>query len=520
MSKSLLKSTSLVSFMTLLSRILGLVRDTLVAQIYGATASVDAFYVAFKIPNFMRNLFAEGCFSQAFVPVLAEYKQQRSEKETQLFASHVIGSLGTVLTVITVLGVIGSPWLISLFAPGYAPDTPRFEWASDMLRLTFPYLMLISLTAFAGAILNCYGSFGVPAFTPALLNVCMIAAALWLSPYLDVPVEAQAWSVLAAGVVQLAFQLPFLYRAGFLVRPRLNWRDPGVRRVLKLMLPALFGASIGQLSLLINTIFASFLTVGSITWLYNSERLAYFPLGVFGVALATVVLPHLSAKHATQSHEGFAQTMDWGVRCNLLIGIPATVALMVLAGPLIASLFQYGKFTAYDVMMTRQSVLAYAIGLQSFMLVKVLSAGFYARQDIRTPVRIGIISIVVNMVLNALLVWPLAHAGLALAASLSSWINTALLLIGLYRRDIYRLQPGWVVFGLRLLLANSVMAFLLWWGAGDLDLWLQWRWYQRVGSLLLLGGMAIAAYVGCLWLSGLRMRDLRVKEIPARSEIS
>jgi putative peptidoglycan lipid II flippase len=512
MSKNLLKSTSVVSLMTLLSRIMGFVRDTLVAQMYGVNASVDAFNVAWKIPNFMRNLFAEGCFSQAFVPVLAEYKQKRSPEEVRTFTSYINGSFILFLLGLTLIGVLAAPLLIKLFAPGFESVGERFNMATDMLRVTFPYLMLIALTAFSGAILNTYGRFSVPAFTPVLLNLCLIGAALWLSPYLNIPIAAQAWGVLIAGFIQLAFQLPFLYRMGFLVRPRLNWQDEGVRRVMMLMLPALFGASIGQISLLINTIFASFLQVGSITWLYFSERLAYFPLGVFGVALATVVLPHLSARHAEKSKESFSHTLDWGIRCNLLIGVPAVITLLILSGPLIVSLFHYKKFTVFDVSMTQQSVLAYSVGLLAFMLVKVLSAAFFARQDIRTPVKIGIYAVVANIILNAALVSPLKHAGLALAASLASWINVALLLIFLYRKDIYRFQAGWGVFLLRLILANSIIGVWLFWMAGDLQQWLDWGWKQRLGQVAFLGSSAMIMYVIMLWIGGLRWRDLKVKE--------
>lgn len=310
MSKSLFKSTSIVSAMTLISRLLGFVRDMVAAQIFGAGASVDAFYIAFKIPNFMRALFAEGSFSQAFVPVLSEYRQTRSPEEVKSFISHIAGGLGSVLLLITLLGEIITPLIILISAPGLDPY--RFHLATEMLRVTFPYMMLISLTAFSGAILNSYGTFSIPSITPALLNISLISAALWLSPYFEIPVEAQAWGVLGAGLIQLLFQIPFLFRKGFLVIPRINFRDEGVRRVLKLMIPALFGASAIQISLLLNMIFASFLKPGSVTWLYYSERLAYFPLGVFGVALATVVLPHLSRKHADQSQSQFRAVMDWG----------------------------------------------------------------------------------------------------------------------------------------------------------------------------------------------------------------
>lgn len=507
MSKTLFKSTSLVSLMTFISRILGFVRDMIAAQIFGATAAVDAFYVAFKIPNFMRNLFAEGSFSQAFVPVLANYRAKREHDEIKKFIRHMGGVLGGVLLIVTIAGILGAAGVVKVFAPGLDPY--RYQLATDMLRITFPYLMLISLTAFSGAILNTYGIFAVPSFTPALLNVCLIVAAFGVTRYFAVPVEAQAWGVLIAGFVQLAFQLPFLYRLGFLSWPQFSLQDEGVQRVLKLMVPALFGASVGQLSLLLNTIFASFLAIGSVTWLYYSERLAYFPLGVFGVALATVVLPHLSRHHANASEKKFVSTLDWGIRCNLLVGLPATCAMLVLSGPLVATLFQYGKFTLHDVLMTQRSVVTYGIGLQAFMLAKVLSSAFYARQDIRTPVRIAIGALVANMILSFILIWPLAHAGLALASSLSSWFNVAMLSWILYRHEIFRFQIGWKKFLFQLLFANGILGFFLWWAGGETMNWVGWHWYQRLGHLLFLGVTAIMVYVVSLRISGLRIRDFR-----------
>ncbi|MDF2868132.1 MAG: murJ [Gammaproteobacteria bacterium] len=511
MSKKLFKATSSVSSMTFLSRVLGMVRDILAAQIYGVNAQVDAFYVAFRIPNFMRNLFAEGSFSQAFVPVLADYKTKKSEAQTRHFVSYIAGALGSVLFLITLLGMLGAPWLIKLFAPGYSANPTQFQNAVVMLRTTFPYLMLISLTALASAVLNTYNRFAPAAFTPVLLNLCLIAAALWLSHYFAVPVEAQAWGVLIAGFIQLGFLLPFLRKIGFLVRPRLNWRDPGVKRVLKVMLPALFGASIGQLSLLINTIFASFLQTGSIAWLYNAERLAYFPLGVFGVALSTVVLPHLSAKHAEKSPLEFANTLDWGIRCNLLIGVPAAISMFILAGPLVSSLFYYGKFTEYDVTMTSKTVMAYSLGLLSFMLVKVLSSALYAQQKVKIAVKIGIIAIVCNIVLNGLLVIFLAHVGLALAASIASWINTLLLLGVLAKQNIYKLQRGWGLFCLRLFIANTILGLALWWLAADLRHWFDWNWQHRIVQLAFMMLAGILVYCASLWLSGMRSRDLQLK---------
>lgn len=496
--------------MTFISRVLGFVRDALVAQMFGATASVDAFYVAFKIPNFMRNLFAEGCFSQAFVPVLAEYRTTKTETDTKRFISHVAGGLGFFLLILTILGVLLSPFIVMIFAPGYHIGSPRHTWATEMLRVTFPYLMLISLTALAGSVLNSYKHFAAPAFTPALLNIVFIATAIFLSPHLAIPIESQSWGVLIAGFVQLGFLVCCLWRYQLLVRPRLHFGDPGVNKVLKLMLPALFGASIGQLSLLINTIFASFLVVGSVSWLYYSERLVFFPLGVFGVALATVVLPHLSAKHATKSNQDYAHAMDWGIRCNLIIALPAMVALIVLAGPLILSLFGYGHFTAYDALMTRKSVLAYALGLPAFMLVKILSAGFYAQQDTKTPVKIGVISIISNMILNAILVFPLAHAGLALAASLGSWINVALLWWTLQRRGIYRLEKNWWKFSSQMLIANGLLASLLWWFAGNPSDWLSHHFIWRFIHLAVLGISGLIVYFASLWLMGMRWKEYRI----------
>jgi putative peptidoglycan lipid II flippase len=509
MSKALFKSTSVVASMTLISRILGFVRDIIAARIFGATAAVDAFCIAFKIPNFMRGLFAEGSFSTAFIPTLAEYKQTKSQKEIEQFIAHITGMLGLILLVVCIMGILGSKGLITLFAPGLDPY--RFQLASDMLRVTFPYLMLISLTALVGAILNCYGLFWVPAFTPALLNICLIMTAFGITQYFKVPVEAQAYGVLLAGFLQLGFQLPFLKPLGLLHRPRFNWRDPGVQKVLKLMLPALFGSSVGQISLLLNTVFASFLVTGSVTWLYYSDRLAYFPLGVFAVALLTVILPHLSRQHTEKKPDAFSNTLNWGLRCNLLIGLPASITMLVLAGPLIVSLFYGEKFIVQDVVMTQRSVIAYSVGLQAFMLIKVLAAAFYAQKNIRTPVRIGIVALVVNLFLNALLIIPLKHAGLALASSLSAWLNAALLLQGLIKRGIFQWQSGWWLFICRLVFANSVLGLFLYWAAAALPVWINWHWQQRFLHILLLAIPSILIYASCLWVSGLRFHDLKAK---------
>ena len=507
--QSLLRSTSLVSIMTFISRIMGFARDMVLAHAFGAAAGMDAFFVAFRIPNFMRRLFAEGAFSQAFVPVLAEYQKTRSEHEVRQFISRIAGQLGAVLTLVTIIGVIASPVIIFIFAPGFNHDTGRAVLATEMLRLTFPYLMLISMTAMAGALLNTYGYFGIPALTPVLLNICMILAALYLSPHLSTPVMGLAWGVFIAGFVQFLFQLPFLYQRHLLVRPSIFWADPGVRRVLKLMVPALFGVSIAQLNLMVDTIFASFLQVGSVSWLYYTDRLTDFPLGVFGVAIATVILPHLSRRHAEQHQEHFSRALDWGLRLLLLIGIPAGLGLAFFALPLIASCFAYGEFTANDVLMTQRSLTALALGVPAFMMVKVLASGFYARQDIMTPVKAGALAMIINSILCALLIWPLAHAGLALASALAGYINSGTLLYLLIRRNIYKPSPLWKKYLVQLFVANAVMSLYLVFASGHLAFWLDLPLLWRL--LILLGHVAVAAviYMIILWLSGVRLTQFR-----------
>jgi putative peptidoglycan lipid II flippase len=510
-SKSLLKSTSIVSAMTMLSRVLGFARDMLMASLFGTAAGFDAFLVAFKIPNFMRGLFAEGSFSQAFVPVLAEYRQSRSESEVKQFIGRTMGFLGVALLMVTLVAEIITPLLVITFAPGFLHDPMRYQMATHMLRITFPYLMLISMTAFFGAVLNSYGAFWVPSFTPVLLNVAMIVAAIYLAPLFGVPETALAWGVLLAGVSQLLFQIPFLQRTGLLPRPQWGWQDEGVRRVLRLMVPALFGVSVAQIGLLIDTLFASFLPEGSISWLYYSERLTFFPLGVFGVALATVVLPHFSRQHANNSHAEFVASLDWALRCLLVISLPATVGLFLMSGPLVASLFQYGHFNAHDVVMTQKSVIAFAIGLPGFMAVKVLASAFYSRQDIRSPVRIAIVATMANMVLNLLFIVPLAHTGLALATSISSGLNALLLYFTLMRFGIYKPLAGWRKYLLQLLSANAVMAAVLWLGPAGTQQWIQWDWHVRAGYLSFWIGAAAAVYFVCLWLVGVRLHHFKVQ---------
>lgn len=505
----MLKSLAKVGSNTMISRVLGFVRDLVLAHTFGASAGTDAFFVAFKIPNFLRRLFAEGAFSVAFVPVLTEYKEKRSFAELKHFVDHVAGTLGAVLLVVTLIGVVGAPLLVMLFAPGFIGAEGKLELAAEMLRLTFPYLLFISLTAFAGGILNTFNRFGVPAFTPVLLNVSLIGCALWLAPLMDRPIVAMAWGVFIAGIVQFLFQLPFLHQLKLLPSFSFVPKDEGVRRIGRLMIPALFGVSVTQLNLLLDTLIASFLVTGSISWLYYSDRLMEFPLGVLGVALATVILPSLSKKHATESQEGFSHTIDWALRWALLLGLPASVGLFLLAGPMIATLFQSAVFDAGDVAMSQRSLMAYALGLVPFILIKVLAPGYYARQDTKTPVKIAIIAMVSNMVLNIALVFPLAHAGLALATTLSAALNAFLLYRGLRGSKVYIPEKGWRSLILRAVLACLVMGGVLFLGAGDLHSWVEMEGWTRIWRLLLIILAGVVGYFVTLFIVGIRLRHFR-----------
>ncbi|VAX05456.1 Proposed peptidoglycan lipid II flippase MurJ [hydrothermal vent metagenome] len=493
----------------MLSRILGLVRDLVFAHVFGASAKTDAFFVAFKIPNFMRRLFAEGAFSLAFVPVLTEYQAKRTFEELKTFVDRVAGTLGVILFGVAMLGVVGAPVLVSIFAPGFIAKGGEFDLAVDMLRLTFPYLFFISLVAFAGGILNSHNRFGIPAFTPVLLNISLIACALWLSPQMETPIMALAWGVLIAGIVQFVFQLPFLQQLRLLPWPEFAPKDEGVRRIGTLMLPALFGVSVSQINLLLDTLIASLLTAGSISWLYYSDRLMEFPLGILGVALATVILPSLSRKHAESSQEEFSRTLDWAMRWVLLLGLPAAAGLLVLAGPMNATLWLSDVFTASDVDMTTRSLMAYSFGLVGFIAIKVLAPGFYARQNTKTPVRIAVIAMATNMVLNIILVFPLAHAGLALATTLSAYLNAFLLLRALRRENIYCPGVGWPLLILRGFVATAVMAGLLFWGAGDISVWIEASIWERIFRLVTLIAGGGAVYFAVLFLLGIRLQHFR-----------
>ena len=504
---NLLKALAAVSSMTLLSRILGFVRDTVVARAFGAGIATDAFFVAFKIPNLLRRLFAEGAFSQAFVPILAEYKTRRGEEATRLLVDHVSGVLALALFVITLIGIAAAPLIVYVSAPGFAATPEKFALTIDLLRVTFPYIFFISLVSLAGGILNTYSRFSVPALTPALLNLTFIGFALWAAPYFDPPVKALAWAVFCGGAVQLAFQVPYLLQLKMLPRFRLNLKDEGVWRVMKQMGPAVFGVSIGQVSLLINTIFASFLVTGSVSWLYYADRLMEFPTGLLGVALGTILLPSLARHYSDQMPDEYSRLLDWGLRLTLMLALPAAAALAVLAVPLIATLFHYGEFSVHDVMMTRNALVAYSVGLLGLILVKVLAPGFYARQNIRTPVKIAIICLVATQAMNFVFIWQFAHAGLALSIGLGACLNAGLLYFKLRQHRIYTPRPGWLIFTLKIALAIGAMSACLWYAAGSGEAWLAapaMTKVLRLAGTVMLGALVYFAALGLL---GFRLRD-------------
>jgi len=512
----LLKSTATVGAATIVSRILGFVRDVVLAKMFGASGETDAFFLAFRIPNFMRRLFAEGSFSLAFVPVLSEYKANGDRRALRDLIDHVTGTLAGVLLVLTAVGILAAPLVLTVFAPGWAAEgRPEFDLSAGMLRITFPYIMLISLTALAGGILNTFGRFLVPALTPILLNLSLIAAAVLLAGQLEVPVTALAWGVLAAGFAQLLIQVPALARLGLLPRPRWGWRHSGVRRIIKLMIPTLFGSSVAQVNLLIDSIIATFLVTGSVSWLYYSDRLLEFPLGVLGIALATVILPNLSQKHAQASTAEFSATLDWALRLAVIVTVPAAVGLVILAGPILVTLFQYDAFQVGDVRMSTYSLVAYSAGLPAFIAVKVLAPGYYARQDTGTPAKIAITAMVTNMLLNLLFVGILLHqgfegphAGLALASSAAAYLNALLLFRGLRKRGVFAPEKGWLRLMTAVTLGSITMGALLYFMTHDIQSWLNATVATRIRNLALCISFGVIAYIFTCMIAGLKTHDL------------
>ena len=506
---NLLKALAKVGSMTFVSRILGFVRDTLIARVFGAGMLSDAFIVAFKIPNLLRRVSAEGAFSQAFVPILAEYKSQRSFEETHSLINRVATWMGIILVGVTLLGMLAAPLIVALIAPGFTADYAKMQLTIELLRITFPYIFFISLVSMAGGVLNTYNKFGIPAFTPVWLNVSMIVAVLFFADHFAEPIKVLAWAVFFGGFLQLIFQIPFLKQIGLLPKFELKRDDEGVWRILKLMGPAVLGVSVAQISLIINTVFASFLKTGSVSWLYYADRLMEFPTGVMGVALGTILLPSLSKAYASQDDVEYSQLLDWGLRLTFILAAPAAVALAVLSAPLVVALFHYGKFTGIDVLMTQQALVAYSVGLLGLILVKILAPGFYARQNIKTPVKIAVFTLVTTQLMNLVFVFglDLKHAGLALAIGLGACINASLLYYHLRKAGIYHLQPGWLIFLVKLVVALIVMGVVLYYVKGETTAWLQFGLMKRLVYITGLVSLGAASYFATLMLLGFRPRD-------------
>lgn len=518
MSKGLFRSGMIVSAMTMISRILGLVRDAVVANLLGAGAAADVFLFANRIPNFLRRLFAEGAFAQAFVPVLSEIKEQQGDDKVRIFVAQAAGTLGTILLLVTLFGVVASPVIAALFGTGWfidwwqdGPDAEKFELASSLLKLTFPYLFFVSLVALSGAVMNVYNRFAVAAFTPVLLNVSIIGCAILLHDQFSVGAYALAIGVFLGGVVQLLFQLPFLYKAKMLARPRWGWQDENVKKVRKLMLPALFGVSISQINLLLDTVIASLLMTGSIAWLYYSDRLIEFPLGLFGIGIATVILPALSKLHSSKKSSDFQHTLDWGVRFVIFLGLPAMIGLMIISPLIITVLFDHGAFKGAGIDHVKAvslGVVAYSVGLVSFMLIKVLAPGFYSRQDTKTPVRIGIVTLVLNMVFNIMLAPFIGYLGLALATSMSASCNAYLLYRQLKKENVYQFSSMSGYFTLKCLLASVTMGALVWFTSRHYD-WPSWHFSEQVMLLVVLLIIAVVSYFFMLFLMGVRLNTIK-----------
>ncbi|MFB6421998.1 MAG: murein biosynthesis integral membrane protein MurJ [Candidatus Malihini olakiniferum] len=510
---NLLKSLVAVSSITILSRILGFIRDAIAARVFGAGIATDAFFVAFKLPNLLRRIFSEGAFSQAFVPILAEYKSQKGKDATRTFLSYVSGMLTLVLALVSISGIIAAPFVVMVTAPGFIATPDRFVLTSTLLRITFPYILMISLTSMVGSVLNIWNHFSVPASAPAFLNISMISFTLFATNYFNPHVLALAWAVLVGGVLQLVYQLPCLSKIGMLVLPRFKWRHSGVWRVMKLMTPAILGVSVSQISLIINTILASFLNEGTLSWMYYADRLIEFPSGVLGAALGTILLPSLAKSVASDDQEAYSHLIDWGLRLCFLLALPSAVALGILSKPLIVTLFQYGKFSALDTLMTQRALIAYVIGLMGIIVVKVLISGFYSRQDIKTPLKIAIITLAMTQMMNLMFISPLQHAGLALSIGLASYLNAGLLYWQLRKQQLFQPRSGWGLFLFKLTIAilimSAVLIVLLWW----IPTWEMSGMTIRILRLMTVVVTGIGIYFSMLALLGFRPRDFAIPSL-------
>ncbi|MCK0526718.1 murein biosynthesis integral membrane protein MurJ [Anaerobiospirillum sp. NML120449] len=513
----LLRSGMVTAAATFLSRILGMVRDIAIAQLLGAGLMADVFFFANRIPNFFRRLFAEGAFAQAFVPVLTRTSKEQSSAELKELIAKSAGTLGLIVLVISVIGMLASPVVTAIFGWGWfeswlnnGPDAHKFTQASFLLEITFPYLFFITLTALCSSVLNVHGSFAIPAITPCLLNIVMIGTAWFIAPDYEDPNVILSLGMVAGGVVQLVFQLPFIWRLGLMVLPRWGWSHPGVVRIRTLMIPALFGVSASQLNLLVNTVLASFLATGSISYLYYSDRLLEFPIGIFAVAISTVILPALSRCDIKTQHDQYNKTLDWGVRLVLLLGIPSALGIIALREPILRVIFMRGAFTEEHVLLSSSSLLASVSGLCAIMLVRVLVQGFAAIQDTRTPVRCSIVAIAANIVFNLILVWPLDYVGLALSTALAAFVNAGQLLYLLHKRKIYRISRQTLLFIFKALIAGLIMAGSVRYFSPDFTQWAQMTTLVSVGWLIafIIGGAAVFV-ISCL-IMGIRPRQIRM----------
>lgn len=508
-TEKMVKSGVTVGGWTLGSRILGLVRDIVLANAVGASSGADAFFVAFKIPNFLRRLFGEGAFAQAFIPVFSETREKEGKASVQRLINQVAGRFGLILIAISVMGILLAPWIAILFAPGFSDDPGKLALTADLLRWTFPYLGFICFVAFAGGILNSVGRFAIPAATPIFLNLSLIGSALFLAPLLSPSVMGVAIGVAIAGFVQLLIQIPPLMAAGLLPRPSLCDDHPGVSKILKLMVPALFGVSVSQINLLLDTVLASLLVSGSVSWLYYSDRLMELPLGVIAIAVSTVILPKLSREFAQEDRQASRQTQSWAIWVVMVLGLPCAAALAVFGELILATLFQYGAMAVSDIEASALSLMAYAAGLPAFMMIKVLAPHYFAHQDTKTPVKIGLIAMTANMVFNLILVWPLDHVGLALATALSAWLNAVLMLRGLNKRGWYRLERLPWKSMVQLAIALVVMVQIAWLAPPAAALVNQSVIERVAWTVVFLGGSGLL-YLITLRLIGIRYTSLLV----------
>lgn len=511
--------------MTLVSRVLGLVRDIVIANTMGAGAASDVFFFANKIPNFLRRLFAEGAFAQAFVPVLSEYKNKDEEEgtgldQTRLLIAQVAGTLGVLVTLMTLIGMVASPVFVILFGFGWfvdwlndGPAAAKFDLATSLLKITFPYLWFVSLTALAGAALNTLGKFGASSFTPVLLNVCIILMAIYGHDSFDNPAYALAWGVFLGGLAQFLFQIPFLIKANILVKPKWAWHSEGVSKIRKLIIPALFGVSVTQINLLLDTLIASFLVTGSISYLYYADRLLEFPLGIFGIGIATIILPSLSKLHTKKggaNSNEFSQTLDWALKVVCFFGLPALAGLVVLAQPIIMVLFMRGEFDEHEVLQVSYALFAYLSGLISFMFIKVLAPGYYSRQDTKTPVKIGIIAMVANMVFNLMLAPFFGYVGLAIATTMSATLNAFLLYQGLKKLGVYQLTSSTKIALFKLTISALMMAGVVFTLSPDFQTWLAFSAIERIMYLSFYIAAGIASFFTCVFLSGIRLHHFKL----------